>query len=51
MSASSSFSFIGVDVAKSSFDLARDQAPIESFDNAPKSIKALVRRLAAEPGR
>jgi transposase len=49
MSASSSFSFIGVDVAKLSFDLARDQAPIESFDNAPKSIKALVRRLAAEP--
>jgi transposase len=49
MSAHTSVSFVGVDVAKASFDFSRGDSPIESFDNASKSINRLVRRLIAEP--
>jgi transposase len=49
MSAPKSLSFVGVDIAKASFDLCHDGAPPESFDNASKSINRLVRRLVARP--
>jgi len=42
--------FLGIDVAKASFDISFDAspaAPVERFDNEPKAIGRLVRRLRA----
>ena len=47
--ASASFSFLGIDVAKGSFDVSFDAGagPVERFANEPRAIGRLVRRLGA----
>ncbi len=53
ISSSSSSSFLGIDVAKGSFDVSFDSGagPVERFANEPAAIGRLVRRLSAAAPR